>query len=181
MSEQSKILQMIYFLLYKLDEFNIFKSNWLSSIRCRPTLNDSGFPGIWLDQYLPSSVNTFRNILKLRLKDQFIQKWHESISESRKCINYRIFFNHFKLEKYLFDLPDTLCRLNVDATKTSRPICVCAIIAVKMNIFTYLSAATLKTKEKKIVESKFWKRPSTSMLKELCIMAILIAYKYLCS
>ena len=94
--DQSKISHMIYTLLYKLDEFNIFKSNWLSSIRC--TLNDSGFPGIWLAQYLPCSVSTFRNILKLRLKDQFIQKWHESISESRKCINYRIFKNHFKLE-----------------------------------------------------------------------------------
>ena len=125
--DQSKILHMIYSLLYKLAEFIIFKSNWLSSIRC--TLNDSGFPGIWSDQSLPCSVNTFRNILKLRLKDQFIQKWHESISESRKCINYRILKNHCKLEKYLFDLPDTLCRLNVDATKTSRPICVCAITA----------------------------------------------------
>ena len=45
---------MIYSLLYKFDEFNMFKSNWLSPIRC--TLNDSGFPGIWLAQSLPCSV-----------------------------------------------------------------------------------------------------------------------------
>ena len=101
--DQSEMSHMIYSLLYKLDEFNIFKSNWLSSIRC--TLNDSGFPGIWLAQSLPCSVSAFRNILKLRLKDQYIQKWHESISESRKCIDYRIFKNHFKLKKYLFELP----------------------------------------------------------------------------
>ena len=107
--DQSEISHMIYTLLYKLDEFNIFKSNWLSSIRC--TLNDSGFPGIWLAQSLPCSVSTFRNILKLRLKDQFIQKWHESISESRKCINYRIFKNHVKLEKYLVDLHDNLRKI----------------------------------------------------------------------
>ena len=44
--DQSKMSHMIYSLLYKLYEFNIFKSNWLSSIRC--TLNDSGFLGIWL-------------------------------------------------------------------------------------------------------------------------------------
>ena len=104
--DQRKISNMIYTLLYKLDIFNIFKSNWLSSIRC--TLNYSGFLGIWLAQFLPCSVSTFRNILKLRLKDQFIQKLHESISESRKCINYRIFKNHFKLEKYLVDLLDNL-------------------------------------------------------------------------
>ena len=50
-------------------------------------------------------------MLKLRLKDHFIQKWHESIPESRKYINYRIFKNHFKLEKYLVDLPDKLCKI----------------------------------------------------------------------
>ena len=107
--DQSNISHIIYTLLYKLDEFNIFKSNWLSSIRC--TLNDSGFPGIWLVQSLPCSVSTFRNLLKLRFKDQFILKWHESISESRKCINYRIFKNHFKLEKYLVDLPKNLRKI----------------------------------------------------------------------
>ena len=107
--DQSKISHMIYNLLYTSDKFNIFKLNWLSSIRC--TLNDSGFPGIWLAQSLPCSVSTFRNILKLRLKDQLIQKWHESISESRKCINYRISKNNFKLEKYLVDLPDNLCKI----------------------------------------------------------------------
>ena len=61
--DQSKISHMIYSLLYKMNEFNIFKSNWLSSIRC--TLNDSGFPGMWLAQSLPCSVSTFRNILKI--------------------------------------------------------------------------------------------------------------------
>ena len=115
--DQSKILHMIYTLLYKLDEFNIFTSNWLSSIRC--TLNDSGFSGIWLAQSLPCSVSTFRNILKLRWKDQFIQKWHECISENRKCIHFRIFKNHFKLEKYLVDLPDNL-RTNFNKIQVSQ-------------------------------------------------------------
>ena len=59
--DQNKISPMIYSLLYKLDEFHIFKSNWLSSIRC--TLNDSDFLGIWLAQSLPCSVSTFRNTL----------------------------------------------------------------------------------------------------------------------
>ena len=84
--DQCEISHVIYSLLYQLDEFNNFKSNWLTLIRC--TLNYSGFP---------SSVSIFRNILKLRWKDQVIQKRHESISGSKKCMNYRIFKNHFKL------------------------------------------------------------------------------------
>ena len=50
--------------------------------------------------------------MNLSLRDQFIQKWYESISESRKCINYRISKNHFKLEKYLVALPDNLAKFN---------------------------------------------------------------------
>ena len=127
--DQCEISHMIYSLLYKLDEFNNFKSNWLTLIRC--TLNDSGFPGIWLAQSLPCSVSTFRKILKLRWKDQVIQKRHESILGSRKCINYRIFKNHFKLI-WLICLIITVCRSNGDAQRTSRPICVCVIAAVKI-------------------------------------------------
>ena len=63
MEDQKKISHMIYSFSYKLDEFDIFKSNWISTIRS--TLNDSGFPGIWFVQSLPCShKNTFRKILK---------------------------------------------------------------------------------------------------------------------
>ena len=77
-------------------------------VHCRCTHTNAILKAQWSS---PCSVSTFRNIIKLRLKDQFIQKWHESISESRKCINYRIFKNHFKLEKYLVDLPDNLRKI----------------------------------------------------------------------
>ena len=179
--DQSKISHMIYFLLYKLDEFNIFKLNWLSSIRY--TLNDSGFPGIWLAQSLPCSVSTFRNILKLRLKDQFIQKWHESISESGKCLNYRIFKNHFKLEKYLVDLPDNLrkmltkfrCRnhrLPIErGCHENNPLDMRLCHYCPEDIgdeYPYLLIYShFKNERKKYVESKFWKRLSTLMLKKL--------------
>ena len=146
-------------------------------------MNDSGFPGIWLAQSLPCSVSTFRNILKLRLKDHFIQKWHESISESRICINYRIFKNHFKLEKYLVDLPDNLrkiltkfrcrnhrlpiergCQENIPPDMR---LCHYCREDIGDEYHYLLIFRHFKNERKKYVESKFWKRPSTSMLKKL--------------
>ena len=103
--------------------------------------------------------------------------------ERRKCINYRIFKNHFKLEKYLIDLPDNLrkiltkfrcrnhrlvCRLNVDATKTSRPMRLCHYCREDIgDEYHYLLICSHFKNERKRYESKFWKRPSTFMLKKL--------------
>ena len=51
-------------------------------------------------QSLPCSVNIFRHILKLRLKDQLIQIWYGNISESRKKIIVFL--------KIILNLPDSL-------------------------------------------------------------------------
>ena len=126
-------------------------------------------------QSLPCSVKTFRHKLKLRLKDQLIQIWYGNISESRKCINYRIFENHFEFEKYLVNFPDSLrkfsknsdfaiivCRLNVDAMRTSCPICLCVITGV--NIYNVgdeyhysLTCNHLEMKENNMLKVNFGK------------------------
>ena len=41
-SNQNKISNMIYSILYKLHDLEIFKSDWIST-----TINDSGFSSIW--------------------------------------------------------------------------------------------------------------------------------------
>ena len=45
-----------------------------------------------------------------RLKYQFIQKWHENISEGGKCTVYRIIKTSFGFENYLNELPDLLSK-----------------------------------------------------------------------
>jgi hypothetical protein len=46
--------------------------------------------------------------VKLRLCDQFKQKWSTVVFNSPKCLNYTIFKCNHGLEKYLLDLPDDL-------------------------------------------------------------------------
>ena len=45
------------------------------------------------------------------MKDQFVQEWQNSVFNSSKCSNYRIFKTEFKFENYLVDFPTKL-RIN---------------------------------------------------------------------
>ena len=86
----------MYFLLYTLDEKYIFKSEWVEAVKT--TLNNCRISGLWLNQSLPCSIEVFQHSMKIRLKDQFIQKWHEIISQGGKCTVYRIINTSFGFE-----------------------------------------------------------------------------------
>ena len=51
-------------------------------------------------------IKVFKHSVKMRLKDQFIQKWHEIISQGGKCTVYRIIKTSLCFESYLNELPD---------------------------------------------------------------------------
>ena len=61
-SNQNKISNMIYSILYKLHELVIYKTDWINT--ARSILNDSGFSGIWLSQTIPFSVDCLRHNFK---------------------------------------------------------------------------------------------------------------------
>ena len=71
-------------------------------------MNNCGFSGLWLNQSLPCSTEVFKQSVKIRLRDQFIQKRHETISQGGKCTVYRIIKTSFGFENYLNELPDLL-------------------------------------------------------------------------
>ena len=57
-------------------------SEWIQTVK--NTLKYCEFSEFWLNQNLPCSIEAFKQSAKLRLKDQFIQKWRESISQGGK-------------------------------------------------------------------------------------------------
>ena len=82
---------------------NQFK--WFSAVK--NILDNCGLSYVWLDQNIDQNMANFiYSSVKQCLKDQFIQKWYESVYDCSKCINYRIFKQEFGLEKYLYMLPD---------------------------------------------------------------------------
>ena len=104
--DKHKFSNTISSLLYTLDEKNIFKSEWVETVKT--TLNNCGFSGLWLNQSLSCSIEVFKHSVKIRLRYQFIQKWHEIISQGGKCTVYRISKTSFGFESYLNELPDLL-------------------------------------------------------------------------
>ena len=57
-TEKPKISNLMYKLLYKLNEENVCKSFWLDSVKT--ILEDCGFPGIWGSQVIPCSEECFK-------------------------------------------------------------------------------------------------------------------------
>ena len=106
LGKKHKISNTIYSLLYTLDEKYIFRSEWIQTVKTK--LNYCGFSGFWLNQTLSFSIKSCKLSVKLRLKDQFIQKWQESILQVGKCTIYRIIKTTFDFENYLNNLPDLL-------------------------------------------------------------------------
>ena len=73
------------------------KVNWASLVR--DALFNLGFNDVWYAQNV-GNINKVLNILKIRLKDQFIQNWNARVSESSRATFYQA-ISDFKLQPYL--------------------------------------------------------------------------------
>jgi len=78
-----------------------FKFNWIENIHT--WLNELGFCQLWTNE--GASLCWFKSAVKLRLQDQFKQKWFENINNSESSVNYRLFKCEWGLEAYLSKLP----------------------------------------------------------------------------
>ncbi len=102
---ESKLSSVIYSLAYKLYSNDQIKIPWLVDVH--NTLNNCGFSNIWDVQAVPSQ--RWCNLaVKQRLLDQFIQQWNASVSNSDKCIIYRMYKDRLSLETYVLQLPSSL-------------------------------------------------------------------------
>ena len=171
----------IYSLLYTLDEEDILKSEWIETVKT--TLNNCGFSGLWLNQSLPCSTEEFKQSEKIRIIDQFIQKWQETISQGGNCAVYRIIRTSFGFEHYLNELPDLLrkyftkfsCRnhrLPIEAGARSqvlRDMCMCQFCETDIGdeFHHSLCCPHFKEERKNVINSKYYVRPSTFCLYEL--------------
>ena len=64
-----KLSTVLYQLLFNLYNQNIYKSPWLSTVK--NTLVRCGFSGVWDNQLIPESINSFKKKLQQRIKHHF--------------------------------------------------------------------------------------------------------------
>ena len=95
----NKMAHSMYETLLNLYRNDTFKCDWLSFVH--RTLNECGMSDVWITQGAFIGHNQLKDSLKLRLKDQFEQKWSSEINANSKCILYRAFKTKLEFEKYL--------------------------------------------------------------------------------
>ena len=136
-----------------------------------------------MNQSLPCSTEVFKQSVEIRLRDQFIQTWHETISQGGKCTFYRIIKTSFGFENYLNELPDLLgeyftkfrCRNHRLPTKAGarsqvlRDMRMCQFCETDIgDEFHYLLCCpNFKEERKNFNNLKYYVRPSTFYLHEL--------------
>lgn len=98
-----KISHKLYKILLAMHQQDFFHSKWLLSIK--NVLHECDKEQIWLAQEASNSIS---KAVKQKLTENFKQTWKNSIFESPKCLNYRIFKQTFEFEKYLDILPQDL-------------------------------------------------------------------------
>ena len=102
------------FISYKLIRF-LLEDNadvmWPKYVK--KIFDDTGFSYIWNFEIFQNQ-NWLINNIKLRLLDQFKQVWHDTVENSPKALNYRLFKHSLEFENYLSLLEDrdvfTLCK-----------------------------------------------------------------------
>ena len=83
---------------------NEYKLPWLKHVYS--TLNNLGLTFLWHRQSI--SVNSFKKLIKQRMKDQYIQHWNGEMSINSLCYNYKMFKSKFRFEEYLIQLDKRL-------------------------------------------------------------------------
>ena len=95
---QLKLVNILYQkLLHSNEQFK-----WLNNVKS--ILRETGRNDLWENQ----SVNMHTGVhhcIKNILKDQFIQRWNQQLSNSSKGLNYSLYKSEFSLEEYLNILP----------------------------------------------------------------------------
>ena len=102
--KQDKIAYRLYKILLSMHERDFFHSKWLLSIKYCLTL--SGNQNNWqLQEGVPVGI---AKLVKMKLIENYKQEWSESIFNTPKCLNYRIFKAELVLEQYFDLLPHDL-------------------------------------------------------------------------
>jgi len=86
---QHKLSFTLYRLMHSMHGKETIDCKWLGFVK--NTLNKLGLSNIWLTQGKGIPFEWFKKCVKQRLVDQAQQGWRNTVFNSTKCLNYRIF------------------------------------------------------------------------------------------
>ena len=96
-SDNRKYAKLIYDMMLNDLEIRAQKQNWALSVK--NLLYRLGFGDVWVAQGV-GKINTFIKILKIRVKDIFMQEWHSRLENSTRARFY-FHISDFRYQPYL--------------------------------------------------------------------------------
>ena len=114
----NKLSKIIYMYVRKLSDKGKMIDPWISFLQS--IFDKCGLSNIWIDHGTQNFNSMWiKKTVHQRLRDQFLQKWHDDIVNSSKGIIYRIFKTNFECEEYFSLLPQKLQRIFVKFRTTN--------------------------------------------------------------
>jgi exonuclease III len=172
---QNKFSVKMYQLMRSMSTDPLCVFPWLNKVK--QILDNCGMSNTWETESFPNLTWLKESVLQ-NSKDQYIQNWLAQVTESNKCLNYKIFKNTFVLEPYLLELSDKLrndyvkfrCRnskfpielgAHCNITRSERKCTLCQLNEVG-DEFHYLFRCNLFSPDRcKLMKKYFWNNPST--------------------
>ena len=116
--KEAKLTRLVYDQVRDMYTQNLLRSDWLEFLR--GTLDECGMLNIWESNQI-MSVNVLKSRVQDKLKENFIQKWSNDLSNMPSCDVFVNFKTNFALEPYLTKLPPYLrlafCRFRLSNTR----------------------------------------------------------------
>ena len=103
-SDTHKLSTALYCLVRQLYDEGAIQCSWLQTVQTK--LNRLGFGGLWLAPTGEAAHNPtwFKEAIMLRMRDNFLQSWHEQTWNSSLCRLYRGLVDYPTLNKSLCSL-----------------------------------------------------------------------------
>ena len=106
-NKEYKLSSSLYRFIFNHAHVHNFEYKWLANVKS--ILETTGLNTMWLNQATTQSRNVFVNKIEAILKDQYMQSWHNDVSTSDKCLNYRLYKEYHGYEQYLDILSGYSC------------------------------------------------------------------------
>jgi hypothetical protein len=158
------------------------KVNWCSLVK--DLLSSLGFYDVWLQQHTGNN-KLFLIKVKQRLKDQFIQNWHNRITNSSRalfykniaCFKFQPYLDYFTINKFcqsLCKLRVSSHRLHIESGRWTKPIRTpinertCQICNLLEDEFHFIIECPLYSELRtKYISSRYTNRPNMFKFLEL--------------